>query len=149
MSTRQNSDSKGMKLSQQFRLHSVAIISLITAIAGFTYNSVQTGWIEKNATRRDATFETLLALGELQEIVNYAHYGTDKTDGNPISGWSKVLLVKDLTVLVKPENEKTFSTLVEVWQRHASTLEHTESEKNVSTAIFAASVKALKVLDDL
>ena len=91
-----------MNLTEQLKSHSVAIISLLTAIIGFTYNTLQSQWIEENATRRDATFETLLALGELQEIVNYAHFGEDKSQGHPISGWSRVQLVQDLSMIVAP-----------------------------------------------
>jgi hypothetical protein len=40
-----------MKLSDQFRFHSVAIISLLTAILGVSFHIVQTNLIEENATR--------------------------------------------------------------------------------------------------
>lgn len=138
-----------MKLSDQFRFHSVALISLLTAILGVSFNIVQTRWIEENATRRDATFESLLALGELQEIVHFAHFKMDKEAGDPIAGWSRVLMVNDLAMLLQPENSTHCRQLKAVWQQHFQTLERAESEQAVSEAIRLAREETLMVLQTL
>ena len=135
-----------MKPGDQLRFHSVAIISLLTAILGVSFNVVQTRWIEENATRRDATFESLLALGELQEIVHYAHYKQDKDAGDPIAGWSRVLMVHDLAMLLQPENSHRVRELKEVWQQHFDHLENPGSEKAVSEAIRLAREETLEIL---
>lgn len=138
-----------MKLSEQFRFHSVAIISLLTAILGVSYNIAQTRWIEENATKRDATFETLLALGELQEIVHFAHFKMDKEAGDPIAGWSRVLMVDDLAQLIQPDNSYHSRQLKVVWQAHFQTLDKPESEQAVSEAIRLAREETLMVLQTL
>ncbi len=138
-----------MKPGDQLRFHSVAIISLLTAILGVSFNVVQTRWIEENATRRDATFESLLALGELQEIVHYAHYKQDKDAGDPIAGWSRVLMVHDLAMLLQPENSHRVRELKEVWQQHFDHLENPGSEKAVSEAIRLAREETLEILKTL
>ncbi len=138
-----------IKLADQFRFHSVAIISLITAIIGVSFNIVQTRWIEENATKRDATFESLLALGELQEIVHFAHYKNDFEAGDPIAGWSRVLMVNDLAMLLQPENSEHCRNLKSVWQAHFDSLRQPESEKAVSDAIALAREEVLEVLQTL
>lgn len=138
-----------MKLSDQFRFHSVAIISLFTAIIGVSFNILQTSWIEENATRRDATFESLLALGELQEIVHFAHFKMDGEAGDPIMGWSKVLLVNDLAMLLQPKSSESSRQLKVVWQAHFDSLDESESELAVSEAIRLAREEVLMVLQTL
>ena len=138
-----------LKIADQFRFHSVAIISLITAIVGVSFNIVQTRWIEENATVRDATFESLLALGELQEIVHFAHFKDDFETGDPIAGWSRVLMVDDLAMLVQPENSEHCRNLKVVWQAHFNSLESPESEKAISEAIRLAREEVVAVLQTL
>lgn len=138
-----------MKLSDQFRFHSVAIISLFTAIIGVSFNVLQTSHIEENATRRDATFESLLALGELQEIVHFAHFRLDGEAGDPIVGWSKVLLVNDLAMLLQPENSEHCRQLKVIWQAHFDSLDEVESELAVSEGIRLAREEVLTVLQTL
>lgn len=138
-----------VKFTDQFRFHSVAIISLLTAIVGVSFNIVQTRWIEENATKRDATFESLLALGELQEIVHFAHFKGDFEAGDPIAGWSRVLMVNDLAMLLQPENSEHCRNLKVVWQAHFDSLETAESEKAVSDAISLAREEVLEVLQTL
>ena len=94
------SDGPPVKIADQFRFHSVAIISLIMTIVGVSFNILQTRWIEENATVRD-TWKRI-ALGELLEIVHHAHFNGFEA-GDPIVGWSKVM-VDDLAMLVAPEN---------------------------------------------
>ena len=143
------SEGPPVKLADQFRFHSVAIISLITAIVGVSFNIVQTRWIEENATVREATFETLIALGELQEIVHHAHFNNDFEAGDPIVGWSKVLMVDDLAMLVAPENSPHCRNLKVVWQEHFDSLETRESEKAVSDAIKLARDEVVGILQTL
>ena len=60
----------GAWLVNQLKLNSVAIISLLTAISGFTYNTWQGHQNEVNQNMRIAAFEVLKNLGELQTVVN-------------------------------------------------------------------------------
>ena len=148
-----------MKLVSQIKAHSVGIIGLLTAVLGFSYNTLQTGWIEKNATRRDAAFETMMALGALQEIVHYAHFVDGKFKdrknfeaegrGNPISGWSQVLLIRDMAFLVKPADVDAMSHLADVWQTHFMALDEPEAEQKISEAIIRSRKACVAVLESL
>ncbi len=81
---------------------SVAIIILITAVVGLSYNSWQANQNEINQNMRVAAFEVLKNLGELQTVVNYAHFSDNQSRGNPIEGWKQVAMVRDLSYLLKP-----------------------------------------------
>jgi hypothetical protein len=138
MTQSSNQSKPFMKLSDQFRFHSVAIISLFTAIIGVSFNILQTSWIEENATRRDATFESLLALGELQEIVHFAHFKMDGEAGDPI-----------MAMLLQPKSSESSRQLKVVWQAHFDSLDESESELAVSEAIRLAREEVLMVLQTL
>ncbi len=89
-------------LGKQLITHSVAVVSLITAIVGLSYNAWQANQNEINQNMRVAAFEVLKNLGELQTVVNYAHFSEDKTRGSAIEGWKHVSMVRDLSHLLKP-----------------------------------------------
>ncbi|HSR02740.1 MAG TPA: hypothetical protein VLM20_08095, partial [Methylophilaceae bacterium] len=97
--------------------HSVAVVSLITAIAGLSYNAWQANQNEINQNMRIAAFEVLKNLGELQTVVNYAHFSKDKSRGNPIDGWKHVLMVRDLSHLLEMTAQKESQLLYDKWQR--------------------------------
>lgn len=97
--------------------HSVAIVSLITAVVGLSYNSWQANQNEINQNMRIAAFEVLKNLGELQTVVNYAHFTKDESRGNPIEGWKHVTMVRDLSHLLKPSAKQQSQLLYDVWQQ--------------------------------
>jgi len=97
--------------------HSVAIVSLIAAIVGLSYNSWQANQNEINQNMRIAAFEVLKNLGELQTVVNYAHFTKDESRGNPIEGWKHVTMVRDLSHLLKPSAKQQSQLLYDVWQQ--------------------------------
>ncbi len=101
---------------QQLKVNFVALISLITAIVGISYNTWRDHQNEINDNMRNAAFEVLTDLGELQTIVNYAHFQKDSTLGSPIEGWKHVVMVRDLSHLLKPEAAKAADNLYRNWQ---------------------------------
>lgn len=102
---------------QSLLKHSIAIVSLVTAIVGLSYNSWQANQNEVNQNMRIAAFEVLKNLGELQTVVNYAHFAEDETRGNPIEGWKHVTMVRDLSHLLKADAKKESQLLYDVWQK--------------------------------
>lgn len=53
---------------------------------------------KKNRNYRVAAFETLLKLGELQQLVFHRHYDQELDKGNPRAGWAYVLTIRDLSM---------------------------------------------------
>jgi len=139
-----------LQLKQQIKTHLVAIISLLTALSGLFYNSWRDHQNEINQNQRNAAFEVLKNLGELQTIVNYAHYKADTERGNPIEGWKYVLLVRDLTRLLPHTNMQQGDQLYLAWQQDWENLQNNStSEQRISTQIANARADVLHTIETL
>ncbi|GHD32672.1 hypothetical protein [Parahalioglobus pacificus] len=128
-----------------------AIFSVLFALLGFTYNVWRLEVTERNSSRREASFESLLQLAELEQLVFAAHYDQDAVAGNPRVGWVKVGLLVDLSESIDEPVERAALDLKETWSRRWSSM---ASERESTEAIvrsiddMRASVKgALATLD--
>jgi hypothetical protein len=137
-------------IKQQIRTNLVAIISLITAVGGFTYNNWRDHQNEVNQNVRDAAFEILKDLGELQTIVNYAHYESNNPKGNPIEGWKHAVNIRDLSRLLPKDSMQKGVQLYLVWQQEWDNLSNNQiSEQRISQHIDRARTQVLKSIDNL
>ena len=84
-------------LAEQLKRNTVALISLVFAMTTLGYTSWRMEHSEENQNIRAAGFEILMQLGKLQLNVDYSYYGEDDERGNPISAWTHVLLIRDLS----------------------------------------------------
>ncbi len=100
---------------QQIRGNLIAIISLVIAITALSYTAWREEVTEKNRNNRQAGFEVLKNLGELQIIINYGHYQPDSSLGNPILGWGHIALISDLGQILPPPIPEKTKSLVNVW----------------------------------
>ena len=137
-------------IRQQLKNNTVALISLITALSGVFYDTWRDHRNELNENTRNAAFEVLKNLGELQTIVNYAHFAVNTDRGNPIEGWKYVLLVRDLSHLLPQTNMQQSDTLYYTWQQDWETLQtNAKSEQNISHSIAKARAEALNTIEHL
>lgn len=137
-------------IKQQIKTNLVAIISLATAIGGFTYNNWRDHQNEVHQNIRSAAFEVLKDLGELQTIVNYAHFQSDSIKGNPIEGWKHAINIKDLSRLLPTTSMQQSALLYQVWQDNWESIStNTESEQRISQQIAQARSAVLNSIDDL
>lgn len=107
-------------VSEQTKLklyYLTALFSLIFSLLGFSYNAWRMEISEDNSNVREAAFEVLKELGELEQIVYVLHYDHDQEDGNPRKGWVKVGLIQDLGMLVSPQAEQSAIQLKQVWSQ--------------------------------
>ena len=141
----------GATFLTQVRQNIVAIISLIVAVSGVSYNTWRNEQSEANRNIRHAGFEVLLKLGELQEVVFIGHYDMDQNRGNPRTGWAYVLLVGDLSENIPapvPINAlKLRETWDEEWQGLGSRDESAEKISESIDALREAVLQALRQLD--
>lgn len=134
----------------QSKMQSVALISLMTALCGFGYNTWRDHQNELNQNMREAAFEVLKDLGELQTVVNYAHYDKDQWRGNPIDGWKNVIMVRDLSRLLTPAVAESGQKLYITWQQDWEGLgSDAASEEGISTQIAETRQEVLTVIDRL
>ena len=135
---------------KQVKTNLVALISLCTAISGISYNSWRNHQNEINNNMRNAAFVVLSDLGELQTIVNYAHFEADNARGNPIDGWKHVIMIRDLSQLLMPEARKSGETLYVDWQNHWQNLEQDkQTELLISNQITSTRKAVLSTIDNL
>lgn len=116
----------------QLRRNAVALISLVIAVSSLSYNTWRNEKTEDNRNQRFAAFEILLKLGELQQVVFHHHYDKDKADkGNPRTGWSYVLTVRDLSRVLHPPLPGTADKLLTVWSENWEGLDENTANVNV------------------
>lgn len=133
---------------KQLVTHSVAVVSLIAAIVGLSYNSWQANQNEVNQNMRIAAFEVLKNLGELQTVVNYAHFSEDQARGNPIEGWKHVSMVRDLSHLLKPKAKIESQLLYDAWQKNWEMIDsNKQTEKQISQQIAKTREAVLSTID--
>jgi hypothetical protein len=103
-------------LGQQLRNNSVALISLVVALGSLGYNTWRNERTERNRNVRTATFELLTKIGELQRVVYLAQYDRDTSGGgNPRTGWTYVLVIRDLSTVVPAPVPARAAELQKVW----------------------------------
>ena len=107
---------------EQIKRNSVAIISLVIALSSLSYNTWRNELTENNRNIRTASFEVLKSLGELQVIADHAHYEKDRVQGNPITGWGRVLLIRDLCHVISEPAAQSANELHKTWGNSWSAL---------------------------
>jgi hypothetical protein len=104
-------------LEHKFRnYYATAIVSLLFAIIGFSYNAWRMEASEDNNNIRTAAFEVLTELAELQQLIYAAHYDRNPKTGNPRIGWVKVELINDLSTLISQQTRQDAEILQQTWQ---------------------------------
>lgn len=122
---------------EQVRRNLVALISLVVAITSLSYNSWRNEQSEENRTQRLVAIDALMKLGELQQLVYHNHYDRDTTDkGNPRTGWTLVLIIRDITTILDGPLPQASESLRATWQAHWADLgESTEAKDAIEESI--------------
>ncbi len=119
-------------IKSQIKDNAIAIISLVIAISSLSYNSWRNELSEDNRNQRQAAFEIILKINELQQVVFYNHYEQDlKVQGNPRLGWTYVLTIQDLAMVLPETTREAANHLAASWNTHWSTL-HAESKSKAA-----------------
>ena len=92
-----------------------AIISLVFALGGFSYNAWRLEQSEENNIVRDAAFQVLTELAEFEQVLYANHYDQNQVEGSPRLGWVKIGLVNDLSMLIGPEVSISANELKNNW----------------------------------
>jgi hypothetical protein len=115
-------------LGQQLRANAIAILSLTIALSSFSYTAWRTERSEANRTTRQAAFQMLVALGQMQEVVYRAHYDHDAVHGSPRSGWVYVQTINDFSATLPAPVPARAQSLLESWRDHWEGLGTQESD---------------------
>ena len=140
-----------MNLWNQLKQNQVAIISLLVAFAALGYNTWRNELTEYNRNVRQAGFEMLLHVAELQQITFLAHYDRDRVGGNPRKGWTELLALKDLAMLMPKDAELRIADLEKAWGANWDELGEDDASADAIDAAIddlrADILTALKALD--
>ena len=80
-----------LSIREQLRRNAVALISLFIAVTGLLYTTWRNEHSEYKRNQRWASFEVLIKLNELQELVYLSYYDSEASDDSIFRrGWSKV-----------------------------------------------------------
>lgn len=104
-----------------------AIFSVVFSLLGFSYNAWRMEATEDNSNIREASFEVLKALGELEQVVYALHYDHDQHEGSPRKGWVKIGLIEDMSMLISPEVAADAKQLKQTWSKHWTALEKSDA----------------------
>ena len=116
---------------EQVRRNMVALISLVVAVTSLAYNSWRNEQSEYNRTQRVVAVETLLLLGQFQEIVYRNHYDRDIEDkGNPRTGWTLVLTIRDITAVLEQPIPASSEALRATWEQNFQQLGSSTAAKD-------------------
>ena len=139
-------------IREQLRRNAVALISLVVAITSLGYNTWRNEQSESNRNQRLASFEVLLKIGELEELVFHSIYDPEVAGaGSARTGWSLVLTIRDLSKVIAKPVPDSADNLHKVWDSHWRGIQQQsgDSEKAVRDAIAAVRAATLAGLDRL
>jgi hypothetical protein len=105
-------------IGTQLRANAVALLSLVIALSSLGYTTWRTERSEENRTTRQAAFQLLVALGQMQELVYHAHYDRDAQHGNPRTGWVYVQTINDFSAAMPPPVPDRAAALLATWREH-------------------------------
>lgn len=103
-------------LLNQLQRNTVAIISLVVALTSLGYNTWRNEHSEGNRNQRFASFEILLKLNELQQLVFHRRYDPQLlSQGNPRTGWTHILTIRDLSQVLPSPFPEHSGELLKIW----------------------------------
>lgn len=126
------------------------LTSLAVALSALFYNTWRNEKSEQNRNVRAAGFEIIKELSALQLIADFAHYEQDSLRGNAIAGWSQILLIDDLAMVMPSNVQMQAKQLHEHWGAHAQSLgENTKDNEIIVDAIAKTRQLVILSLKDL
>ncbi len=112
----------------------LALISLVIALAGFSYNTWRNETTEAHRNVRQASFELLDEVGQLQQIVDNRYYAGDRSEMTRIAGWGKATLIRDMGSLVSPATAQRAQQAFDAWSAHAGNIDRQDAEAEAAVS---------------
>jgi len=116
------------RITEQIKRNAVALISLVVAISSLAYNTYRNELSEANRTTRQAGFEMISELSELQQVTLFARYDAEDPRGKTTVGWSHVLTIRDLSLAMPTNIQQQAEKLFESWQNHSRQISESDEE---------------------
>lgn len=107
-----------MRIGEELRRQSLALVSLLVALAALGYNTWRNERTEDNRNARAAGFEMLVHIGRLQQVVYVAQYDGARQADSLQSGAAEVLVLRDLARLLPAQPPVRAEALYDAWTAH-------------------------------
>lgn len=115
--------SRHARILDQLKRNTVALISLVVAVTGLTYNTWRNEQSEFNRNQREAAFELLLKLAELDEVVNLSQYDSGSMAADDLKkGWALVNTIDVLTSILAEPMPAAGDRLLASWSEYSPEL---------------------------
>ena len=101
---------------EQLRNNTVALTSLLIALASLSYNTWRNERTERNRNIRASAFEIVTKLAEFERVVFLAHYDRDRASGNPRIGWTYIIIINDLAQVIPGAVQPRAAALRDTWR---------------------------------
>lgn len=95
-----------------------SLLSILLTLVGFSYNVWRLEQTEINSNIRTSSFEILKELSNLEQLVYAAYYDKDSKKGNPRTGWVKVGIITDLSMIASKKNDLRTKQLHTTWKNN-------------------------------
>jgi len=127
-----------------------SIISILLTLIGFSYNVYRLEQTEINSNIRTSSFQMIKELANLEQIVYSAYYEKDKKEGNPRTGWVKVGVLVDLSIICFKKNNMETKQLYNTWKDNWANINNSqESVNQIISSIEKVRKKIRLVLQNL
>lgn len=127
-----------------------SILSILLTLVGFSYNVYRLEQTEINSNIRTSSFEMLKELANLEQIVYASHYEKDDKEGNPRTGWVKVGIIQDLSIICFGNKSMKTQDLYNNWKNNWSSMKNNEeSAQEIVTSIDKVRKEIRTVLQNL
>ena len=137
-----------MKLSEQIKNNLLAIISLFVALSALGYNTWRNESSEANRNVRQAGFEIIKHVGELQKITYVAHFDRKNLKTDTRIAWTEVLILKELSRLMPVVIQNKADNLTTVWEKNWRGLSN-ESDISLAEIDLALHELRMEVLNNM
>lgn len=127
-----------------------SIVSILLTLIGFSYNVYRLEQSELNNNIRTSSFQMIKELADLEQIVYASHYEKDEKEGNPRTGWVKVGIIKDLSLISFEKDNKITNQLHITWKNNWANMKNDrESADKIIKSIDDIRKEIRKVLQNL
>ncbi|MGV6807963.1 MAG: hypothetical protein ACWA5K_08700 [bacterium] len=137
----------------QFQRNLVAIVSIVLAVTGFSYNAYRMELTEANSNVRTAGFALIEKLASLDEVLIYARYSEniDQAEMERLrkSGWVQVIALRDLSYPMPADVRDASVQLMKTWQTHSLDLGSTGGYAEIDNSLESMRSQVIAALNDL
>jgi hypothetical protein len=117
---------------QQVQRNLVALISVFIAVTSLSYNTWRNEKTELNRNLRQGSFEVLLKLGELRELVYHLEYDRAVIERSAErTGWVTVFVIRDLASVLQDPVPEAAQSLFDAWSEHWDELAARDQDGNL------------------